>query len=57
MGVLLVSYIIVFKQSYLDFLKLRTWLSKTGCVLLEAYMGIPKQLYMSVSTLPYFDCF
>ena len=25
------------------------WLSKTGCVWLEAYMGVPKRLHMSVS--------
>ena len=31
------------------------WLNKTGCVLLEAYMGVPKQLYMSVSPLQYVD--
>ncbi len=31
------------------------WLNKTGCVLLEAYMDVPKRLHMSVSTLPYFD--
>ena len=27
------------------------WLNKTGCVLLEAYMDVPKRLHMSVSTL------
>ena len=52
MGVLLVSYIIVFKQSYMGVLKR---LNKTGCVLLEAYMDVPKRLHMSVSTLPYVD--
>ena len=31
------------------------WLNKTGCVLLEAYMDVPKRLHMSVSTLPYVD--
>ena len=29
------------------------WLIKTGCVLLKPYMGVPKRLHMSVSTLPY----
>ena len=31
------------------------WLNKTGCVLLEAYMDVPKRLHMSVSALPYVD--
>ena len=31
------------------------WLNKTGCVLLEVYMDVPKRLHMSVSTLTYVD--
>ena len=29
------------------------WLNKTGCVFLEAYIGVQKRLHMSISTLPY----
>ena len=94
-GVLLVSHIIVYKQSFINVLKQQLyclvkhgkyffwkkingrsvsviydcfqtviygrfetaniWLNKTGCVLLEAYMDVPKRLHMSVSTLPYVD--
>ena len=54
MGVLLVSYIIVLKQTDMGVLKRQIYgLIKRDAFFLEAYIGVPKRLHMSVSTLPY----
>ena len=56
MGVLLVSYIIVLKQTYMGVLKRQVYgLIKRDAFFLEAYIGVPKRLHTSVSTLPYVD--